>query len=83
MAGFIVCSLAPDYEDNQLGGKPVLPTTQALECTTDENVGLRQWATIVAAHTWHLNANARWEATRDNAPEKLMKLLGDEIPEVI
>lgn len=82
MAAFVMCSLVSDCQKSAtaaLNGN-ILPL--CLELVLDDHAPLRQWATICAARTWDQHPRARWEATRDNAPDKLLDLLDDPVPEV-
>lgn len=48
----------------------------------EKNPVLRQWLAICLGRLWQNFDSARWYGARDNAHEKLLDLLWDEIPDV-
>lgn len=53
-----------------------------LEQLEEPNPVLRQWLVICLGRLWQNFDSARWYGARDNAHEKLINLLWDEIPDV-
>lgn len=53
-----------------------------LEQVEEPNPVLRQWLVICLGRLWQNFDSARWYGARDNAHEKLINLLWDEIPDV-
>lgn len=53
-----------------------------LEQLEEPNPVLRQWLAICLGRLWQNFDSARWYGARDNAHEKLIGLLWDEIPDV-
>lgn len=83
MAAFVMCSLVSEnHHENESSSSHdnILPL--CLELLHDDHPPLRQWSTMCAARAWDQHPKARWEATRDNAPDKLLSLLDDKVPEV-
>ena len=53
-----------------------------LEQLEEPNPVLRQWLAICLGRLWQNYDTARWYGARDNAHDKLINLLWDEIPDV-
>jgi regulator-associated protein of mTOR len=53
-----------------------------MEQLEEPNPVLRQWLAICLGRLWQNYDTARWYGARDNAHEKLINLLWDEIPDV-
>ena len=53
-----------------------------LEQLEEPNPVLRQWLAICLGRLWQNCDTARWYGARDNAHDKLIALLWDEIPDV-
>ena len=81
-AVFVLASLVHNYkqgQDEAVSGHLVSICLNELE---DSDPVYRQWLVLCLATCWDRHEEARGHATRDNAPDKLESLLGDQTPEV-
>ncbi|XP_065898474.1 regulatory-associated protein of mTOR-like [Dysidea avara] len=82
MAAFVLAMIVKRYPDGQRACVQSGIIATCLEQLEESNPVLRQWLAICLACAWEGCDDARWHGVRDNAHEKLYKLLWDEIPEV-
>ena len=82
MAAFILSTIVRRYVEGQRACTQAGLVSVCLEQLEDSNPVLRQWLAICLGCVWEACDDARWHGVRDNAHEKLYKLLWDEIPEV-
>ena len=82
MAAFILSMIVRRYSEGQRACTQAGLVSVCLEQLEDSNPVLRQWLAICLGCVWENCDDARWHGVRDNAHEKLYKLLWDEIPEV-
>lgn len=82
MAAFILSMIVRRYPEGQRACTQAGLVSTCLEQLEDSNPVLRQWLAICLGCVWESCDDARWHGVRDNAHEKLYKLLWDEIPEV-
>ena len=83
MAAFILSMIVRRYSEGQRVCTQAGLISACLEQLEDSNPVLRQWLAICLGCVWEGCDDARWHGVRDNAHEKLYKLLWDEIPEVM
>ena len=83
MAAFILSMIVRRYSEGQRVCTQAGIVSTCLEQLEDTNPVLRQWLAICLGCVWESCDDARWHGVRDNAHEKLYKLLWDEIPEVL
>ena len=71
--------LSPSPKERSLQSGVVALCLGQLE---EPNPVLRQWLAICLGRLWQNYDTARWYGARDNAHEKLISLLWDEVPDV-
>eukprot|EP00741_Cyanophora_paradoxa_P021268 tig00021348_g20528.t1 len=82
MAAFVLAAIANNFRPGQssLLSNNLLPVLLAQ--ASDPDPLLRRWVALCMAKMWQGFEEAKWTAVRDAAPEKLLALLADPVPEV-
>lgn len=82
LAAFVLASIVHNFPLGQANALQGSLISICLVNINDECPTLRQWLAICLGHLWQNHNKARWSGVRDNAHEKLYKLLEDKQPEV-